>query len=131
MGIEVAAAPLPHFRGPESCLHLMSILSMIDEATALVDLTWLAVSTVEWLRDRGIALISIDESEREALACNILALGGKRLLAMEGSPATHARLRAAGFDVRTFPGRELGRNGGGGPTCLTRPILRSGSDLRA
>ena len=130
-GIEVAAAPLPHFRGPESCLHLMSLLSMIDDATALVDPAWLAVPTLELLRDRGIGLIAIDETERDALACNVLALGDRRLLAMEGSPATHARLRAAGFEVRTFPGRELGRNGGGGPTCLTRPIRRGAAALRA
>jgi len=130
-GIEVAAAPLPHFRGPEACLHLMSLLSMIDDATALVDPAWLAVPTLELLRDRGIGLIAIDETERDALACNVLALGDRRLLAMEGSPATHARLRAAGFEVRTFPGRELGRNGGGGPTCLTRPIRRGAAALRA
>jgi N-dimethylarginine dimethylaminohydrolase len=130
-GIEVAVAPLPHFRGPEACLHLMSLLSMIDDATALVDPAWLAVPTLELLRDRGIGLIAIDETERDALAGNVLALGGRRLLAMEGCPATHARLRAAGFEVRTFPGRELGRNGGGGPTCLTRPILRGAAALRA
>jgi N-dimethylarginine dimethylaminohydrolase len=130
-GIEVAAAPLPHFRGPEACLHLMTLLSVIDDATALVDPAWLAVPTLELLRDRGIALIEIDGAERDALACNVLALGGRRLLAMEGSPSTHARLRAAGFEVRTFPGRELGRNGGGGPTCLTRPILRGDAVLRA
>ena len=124
-GIEVVPAPLPHFRGPECCLHLMSLLSMIDTATSLVDPAWLAVPTLELLRERGIATIPIDEAERDALACNVLALGGRRLVAMEGSPVTHARLRAAGFDVRTFPGAELGRNGGGGPTCLTRPILRA------
>jgi N-dimethylarginine dimethylaminohydrolase len=126
-GIEVVAAPLPHFRGPECCLHLMSLMSMLDTATALVDPAWLAVPTLELLRDRGIATIAIEESERDALACNVLALGGRRLAAMEGSPVTQARLRAAGFDVRTFPGVELGRNGGGGPTCLTRPILRAGA----
>ena len=130
-GIEVAAAPLPHFRGPEACLHLMSLLSMIDDATALVDPAWLAVPTIELLRERGIDLIEIDGAERDTLACNVLALGGRRLLAMEGSPSTHARLRAAGFAVGTFPGRELGRNGGGGPTCLTRPILRGDAALRA
>jgi N-dimethylarginine dimethylaminohydrolase len=124
-GVEVVAAPLPHFRGPECCLHLMSLLSMIDTATALVDPAWLAVPTIEWLRDRGIEMVAIDEAERDALACNVLALGGRRLVAMEGSPGTHERLRASGYEVSTFPGRELGRNGGGGPTCLTRPILRA------
>jgi N-dimethylarginine dimethylaminohydrolase len=124
-GVEVLVAPLPHFCGPESCLHLMSLLSMVDTATALVDLTWLAVPTIELLHERGIGTIEIDAAERDALACNVLSLGDRRLLAMEGSPTTRTRLRTAGFDVRTFPGRELGKNGGGGPTCLTRPILRA------
>ncbi len=58
------------------------------------------------------------------MACNVLSLGSKRLLAIEENPRTNAKLRAAGFDVRTFPGLELCINGGGGPTCLTRPLLR-------
>jgi len=54
----------------------------------------------------------------------VLSLGDKRLLAMEENPGTNARLRRAGFEVRTFPGGELCINGSGGPTCLTRPLLR-------
>jgi N-dimethylarginine dimethylaminohydrolase len=124
-GVQVLSAPLPYGRGPSACLHLMSLISLLDEQTALVDLPWLAVETVELLKSRGFNLIQIDESERETLACNVLALGGKRLLAIEENRKTNARLRHAGFDVRTFPGSELCINGSGGPTCLTRPLLRS------
>jgi N-dimethylarginine dimethylaminohydrolase len=123
-GVEVIAAPLPHGSGPSTCLHLMSLISLLDERITLVDLPWLAVETVELLKARGYSLIEIDYSERETLACNVLALGEKRLLALEENPKTNAKLRAAGFDVRTFPGSELCLNGGGGPTCLTRPLLR-------
>ncbi len=123
-GVEVISAPLPHGAGPGTCLHLMSLISLIDEKTALVDLPWLAVETVELLQARGYALVEIDYSERETLACNVLALGERRLLALKENAQTNAKLRAAGFDVRTFPGSELCINGGGGPTCLTRPILR-------
>ncbi|HKQ98340.1 MAG TPA: arginine deiminase family protein, partial [Candidatus Polarisedimenticolia bacterium] len=126
-GVEVVAAPLPHGRGPECCLHLMSLLSLLDETHAVVDETWLSVPTLELLHERGYRLVSIDPAERDALAANVLSLGRRRLLAMEGSPVTRARLEAAGFEVRVFPGRELGTNGGGGPTCLTRPILRGES----
>lgn len=122
--VEVISAPLPHGAGPSTCLHLMSLISLLDERTALVDLPWLAVETVELQRSRGYQFIEIDYSERDTLSCNVLALGEKRLLALEENPKTNAKLRAAGFDVRTFPGSELGINGGGGPTCLTRPILR-------
>jgi N-dimethylarginine dimethylaminohydrolase len=124
-GIEVLSAPLPYGSGPSACLHLMSLISLLDEQTALVDLPWLAVETVELLQSRGYKFIQIDESERGTLACNVLALGNNRLLAIAENHKTNARLRQAGFDVRTFPGSELCINGSGGPTCLTRPLLRS------
>lgn len=123
-GIEVLSAPLPYGPGPSACLHLMSLISLLDEHTALVDLPWLAVDTVELLTSRGFQFIEIDYSERDTLACNVLALGGKRLLAIEENRKTNQKLRAAGFEVRTFPGSELCINGSGGPTCLTRPVLR-------
>jgi N-dimethylarginine dimethylaminohydrolase len=124
-GVEVLSAPLPYGPGPSACLHLMSLISLLDEHTAIVDLPWLAVETVELLKSRGYNFIEIDPSERDTLACNVLALGNKRLLAIEENVKTNARLRQAGFDVRTFPGSELCINGSGGPTCLTRPLLRT------
>jgi len=124
-GVEVLSAPLPYGPGPSACLHLMSLISLLDEQTALVDLPWMAVETVELLKSRGYEFIPIDDSERDTLACNVLALGGKRLLAIEENGKTNERLRHAGFDVRTFPGSEICINGSGGPTCLTRPLLRS------
>ena len=124
-GVEVISAPLPYGSGPSACLHLMSLMSLLDQHTALVDLPWLAVETVELLQSRGYRLLEIDYSERDTLACNVLALGDNRLLALEENSATNQKLRQAGFDVRTFPGSELCINGGGGPTCLTRPLFRT------
>jgi N-dimethylarginine dimethylaminohydrolase len=123
-GVEVLTAPLPYGPGPTACLHLMSLISLLDEQTALVDLPWLAVETVELLKARSYKFVEIDASERDTLACNVLSLGNKHLLALEENPKTNAKMHAAGFDVRTFPGSELCINGSGGPTCLTRPLLR-------
>jgi N-dimethylarginine dimethylaminohydrolase len=123
-GVEVLSAPLPYGPGPSACLHLMSLISLLDEQTALVDLPWLAVETVELLKLHGYKFIEIEPAERGTLACNVLSVGGKRLLAIEENHQTNHRLRQAGFDVRTFPGSELCINGSGGPTCLTRPLLR-------
>jgi N-dimethylarginine dimethylaminohydrolase len=123
-GVEVLSAPLPHGAGPDTCLHLMSLISLLDEKTALVDLPWLAVETVELLQARGYKFIEIDATERDTMACNVLALGERRLLAIGENASTNARLRAAGFEVHTFPGSEICINGGGGPTCLTRPLVR-------
>ena len=122
--IDVVAAPLPYGAGPSACLHLMSLMSVLDEQTILVDLPWLAVETVELLKSRGFRLIEIDSSERDTLACNVLALGKKRLIAIEENTNTNQRLRDDGFEVRTFAGSEICINGGGGPTCLTRPLFR-------
>jgi arginine deiminase len=122
--VEVLSAPLPYASGPSACLHLMSLMSMLDEQTVLVDLPWLAVETVELLKGRGLQLIEIEYSERDSLACNVLALGQKRLIALEENAKTNQRMCDAGFDVRTFPGSEICINGAGGPTCLTRPLLR-------
>jgi N-dimethylarginine dimethylaminohydrolase len=122
--IEVLSAPLPYGSGPSSCLHLMSLMSMLDEQTILVDLPWLAVETVELLKGRGFRLIEIEYSERDTLACNVLSVGLKRLIAIEENAKTNHRMRDAGFEVRTFTGSEICINGAGGPTCLTRPLLR-------
>ncbi|MGD8376187.1 MAG: arginine deiminase family protein [Acidobacteriota bacterium] len=123
-GVTVVEAALPHGEGPGACLHLMSLMSVLDDTTLLVDLSALAVPTVELLRGRGRRLLAIDPAERGTMACNVLALGDGRLLALEENPRTNRGLREAGFDVRTFPGSELAQNGGGGPTCLTRPLHR-------
>jgi N-dimethylarginine dimethylaminohydrolase len=123
-GVDVLSVPLPYGPGPSACLHLMSLMSMLDEETILVDLPWLAVETVELLKARGFRLIEIEYSERDTLACNVLSLGSKRLVAIEENRKTNRRLSDAGFDVRSFPGSEICINGSGGPTCLTRPLLR-------
>ena len=123
-GVSVLEAPLPYGRGPHCCLHLMSLLSVLDESHLLVDLSWLAVSTVKMLRDRGWDLIEIVDDERADFACNALSLGEGRLVALAECPLTNDRLCAAGFEVLTFSGVELAGNGGGGPTCLTRPLSR-------
>ncbi len=123
-GIEVLVAPLPYGSGLGSCLHLMSLLSLLDESTALVDLPWLSVETVALIRQRGFRLLEIDYAERATLSCNVLALGKKTLLAFAENPRTNERLRQSGFKVLTVAGSEIGINGGGGPTCLTRPLLR-------
>jgi N-dimethylarginine dimethylaminohydrolase len=124
-GVEVISAPLPYGPGPSACLHLMSLISLLNDHTALVDLPWLAVETVELLKSRGFRFIEIDPTERDTLACNVLALGNNCLLSIEENRKTNTRLRQAGFDVRTFPAGELCINGSGGPTCLTRPLLRA------
>lgn len=123
-GVQVIEAPLPHGRGPGVCTHLGSLLSILAPGTALVDLPRLAVETVEELGRRSFHLVEVDPAERSTHGCNVLTLGAGRVLALEENPRTNHRLAAAGFEVLTFPGGEICQNGGGGPTCLTLPLLQ-------
>lgn len=124
-GIRVLAAPLLHGGGPEVCFHLMSILSVPDERVALVDMALAAVETIELLEAMDFRLLPIDPAERETQAANVLSLGNGRVVAIAENVRTNERLAAAGLDVRTFPGGEICQNGSGGPTCLSRPLLRA------
>jgi dimethylargininase len=122
--VEVLRFDLPHFRGPGEVLHLMSVLSPLDADLALVHLPLMPTRLVQLLRERGVELVEIAEQEYDTLACNVLALGPRRVLALDGNPETRRRLEVAEVEVRVFDGRELGLKGDGGPTCLTRPLER-------
>jgi dimethylargininase len=122
--VEVLPFDLPHFRGPDEVLHLMSMLSPLDADLALVHPPLMPTRLVQLLRERGVGLVEIAEQEYDTLACNVLALGPRHVLALDGNPRTRRRLEAAGVEVRVFGGRELGLKGDGGPTCLTRPLHR-------
>jgi N-dimethylarginine dimethylaminohydrolase len=124
-GVEVVVAPLPHWRGPADVFHLMSILSPIDRDLALVYSPLLPVPFREVLLARGFDLVEVPEAEFESMGCNVLALGPRRCLMLDGNPLTRRRLEQAGAQVAVFTGDEICRKGSGGPTCLTRPILRS------
>ena len=123
-GVEVVSVPLPFGDGPRSCLHLMSLLSVLDPRTLVADLRFLGVPIVEWLRSRGFEFIPIAEEERATMAANVLALGERVLLAIARNRRTNKRLAGAGFEVLTYEGGEISQNGSGGPTCLTRPLVR-------
>ena len=126
-GAEVIPVPLPFGDGPHSCLHLMSLISVLDDRTMVADLRFLGVPTLEMLKARGWGFIPIVEKERPTMAANVLALGERTLLAIAANRETNARLRDAGFEVLTYEGSEISQNGSGGPTCLTRPLVRKPS----
>jgi N-dimethylarginine dimethylaminohydrolase len=121
---EVEVVPLPHWRGPASCLHLMSFISLIDRDLALVYSPLLPVPFRESLLARGFRLIEVPDSEFDSLGCNVLAVAPRVCVMVKGNPHTKELLEAAGAEVHTFAGLEICVKGEGGPTCLTRPLLR-------
>ncbi|HUG16981.1 MAG TPA: arginine deiminase family protein [Thermomicrobiales bacterium] len=125
--VEVLSFDLPHWNGPGECLHLLSLISMLDDDLAVVYRPLMAVAFVELLEARGIELIDIPESEFVSQGCNVLALDRRKCLMLRDNVETAERLRAVGCDVTLYKGDEISHNRTGGPTCLTRPILRSDS----
>jgi N-dimethylarginine dimethylaminohydrolase len=125
LGVETIEVQLPYGEGPASCLHLMSLISMLDHDLAVVHLPLLPVPFVELLSDRGIEMVEVPDGEYPTMGPNVLALAPRRCLMIEGNPNTKEKLEAAGCEVLTYRGEELSLKAEGGATCLTRPILRS------
>jgi len=121
---EVRTFDLPYWHGPEEVLHLLSVISPVADDLAVVYLPLLPVGLWELLLDLEYRLIEVPDEEFPTLGCNVLAVRPGVVILAEGNPVVSAALGAAGCEVHTYPAREIGINGSGGPTCMTRPILR-------
>jgi dimethylargininase len=122
--VDVLTFDLAHYRGPGEVLHLLSFISPLDADLALVYPPLAPTRLLQLLAERGIQTVEVPDEEHGSLGCNVLALGPRVALALDGNPQTRRRMEAAGVDVRVYQGRELSLKGDGGPTCLTRPLLR-------
>jgi N-dimethylarginine dimethylaminohydrolase len=123
-GVAIMPVELPYHTGPQACLHLMSLVSIVDHKLAVVYSPLLSVPFWQYLRARGFEFVETPAPEFETLGSNVLALAPGHCLMLEGNPITQERLERAGCQVQTYRGAELSLKAEGGPTCLTRPILR-------
>ena len=123
-GVELVPFDLPYWNGPGEVMHLMSFLSPLDRDLALVYARIAPVRLLELLAERGITVVEVPDEEFESQGSNVLALGPRQALALEGNPVTRRRMERAGVDVVAYRGDEISRKGDGGPTCLTRPLFR-------
>ena len=121
---EFMVTELPHWNGPGECLHLMSNISPVDKDLAVVYSRLLSTPFREWLIGRGIRFVEVPDSEYDTMACNVLAIAPGKCIMLSGNPKTKQALEKAGAEVWEFDGAEISHKGAGGPTCLTRPILR-------
>jgi len=124
VGGDVRIFDVPYWHGPAELIHLMSVISPIADDLAVVYLPLLPVGLWSLLGELGIRLIEVPDDEFPTLGCNVLAIRPGVVVLAEGNPRTAAALAAAGCEVHTYPATEIGINGSGGPTCMTRPILR-------
>jgi len=124
-GIEILVAELPHYKGKQDVFHLMSILSPVDKDLAVVYSPLMPIKFRNELIERGFELVETPEEEFESMGCNVLAIAPRQSIMVQGNPITQKRLEGAGCKVTVYRGNEISIKGGGGPTCLTRPMLRS------
>jgi N-dimethylarginine dimethylaminohydrolase len=122
-GVEVLSYSLPHYKGPTDVFHLMSIFSPVDADLAVVYSPLMPIAFRNALILRGYKFVEVPKAEFE-MACNVLALSPRKCLILKGFPKTKKALEAAGCTVFEYSGEEISVKGGGGPTCLTRPISR-------
>ncbi|WP_460220723.1 dimethylarginine dimethylaminohydrolase family protein [Psychroserpens sp. MEBiC05023] len=124
-GIEIIVVELPHYKGKEDVFHLMSILSPIAKDLAVVYSPLMPIKFRNELLDRGFKFIEVPEEEFESMGCNVLAIAPRQCIMVDGNPITKQLLEQKGCEVATYQGVDISVKGGGGPTCLTRPLLRS------
>lgn len=122
---QLVVVPLPHYRGPSDVFHLMSIYSPLAPDLALVHSPLMPIPFRELLLAKGTKLVEVALEEFDTLGCNVLAVAPRVCVLAAGNPVTKRRLRDAGGEVHEFSGAEIAQPGGGGPTCLTRPLARS------
>ena len=125
LGVDVITVPMPHYRGPSDVFHLMSVLSPVDKNLAVVYSPLIPIVFRNELIKRGFELVEVPEAEFDSMGCNVLALAPRVCLMVKGNPITKAGLEKAGCKVIEYEGAEISVKGGGGPTCLTRPIDRA------
>ena len=123
-GIEIIVVELPHYKGESDVFHLMSILSPVDKNLAVVYSPLMPIKFRNELLERGFQLVEVPEQEFDSMGCNVLAVAPRECLMVAGNPITRKLLEDAGASVHIYEGNEISVKGGGGPTCLTRPIDR-------
>lgn len=124
LGVTVRTVPLPHYKGPSDVFHLMSILSPVDRDLAVVYSPLMPIPFRNELRERGYHFVEVSDAEFDSMGCNVLAMGPRNVLMVKGNSSTKEALLRAGCTVQEYEGAEISVKGGGGPTCLTRPLDR-------
>ena len=123
-GVQVITADMPHYKGPSDVFHLMSVLSPVDKNLAVVYSPLMPIAFRNILIEKGFDLVEVPEEEFDSMGCNVLAIAPRVCLMVKGNPKTKLALEKAGCKVIEYEGADISVKGGGGPTCLTRPITR-------
>lgn len=121
---EFIIVPMPHGEGEDECLHLMSVISIVDRDLAVVYSRYMPVFFRQLLLGRGFELVEVNDREYDNLGSNVLALAPRECVMMSGNPDILKKLEDKKCRVHVYPGEDLSVKGTGGPTCLTCPVYR-------
>jgi len=124
VGGDVRIFDLPYWRGADELVHLMSVISPVADDLAVIYPPLLPAGLWELLGELSIRTVEVPDEEYPTLGCNVLAVRPGTVIIAAGNPVTQRALVAAGCEVHTYPATEIGINGSGGPTCMTRAIWR-------
>lgn len=122
-GVSVERADLPHHLGAAHVMHLLSVVSPVADDLAVVFEPLAPVPLLELLAERGYRTVACDADEFESQGCNVLAVQPGVVVMTSENPRTRSALERVGVEVHTYDAGEINK-GDGGPTCLTRPLLR-------
>ncbi len=95
-GVELLTFDLPHWNGAGEVMHLMSLISPLDHDLALVYPRLAPVRLLGLLAERGVRVVEVPDDEFASQGSNVLALGPRRALALEGNPRDQATHGARG-----------------------------------
>ena len=123
--IDLHIVNLPNPDHPDDVLHLMSIISPLDKDLALIYKPFIPNSFLQWLANLNINFIKLSEEEYPLMGCNVLATAPRSIIMLDELPKVQFELKKAQCKIRTYKGIEISRKGEGGPTCLTRPLIRN------
>lgn len=123
-GINIFVVELPHYKGPSDVFHLMSIFSPVAEDLAVIYSPLMPIYFRNHLLSMGYKFVEVPDQEFDSMGCNVLAIGPKKCVMLKGNPITEQGLKNFGCEVLSYQGKHISVMGGGGPTCLTRPISR-------
>ena len=120
--LEIVELPEPNH--PEDVLHLMSIISPIDNDLSIIYRNFMPISFIKWLENLNMKFVEISDTEYDKMGCNVLACAPRSVIMLNDISSVKIKLENEGCTVKTYKGNEISRKGEGGPTCLIRPLMR-------
>lgn len=118
LGYEVTGVPLK-----KEYLHLDMCFNLVDDHLAVSYRQGLPEEFRKLLAKKNIEIIDVPEDAIYLHGCNLQALGEHRVMSLKQNERVNEKLAAKGMEVIELDITEI-LKAGGGPHCMTFPLLR-------